>query len=159
MRFFLEISKLQRTIMKKLITINTVHLFSLLAVLSVFLLAAVAQIRDHKAYLDLPGHSIEIGRCYYKTNYGMTCPSCGLTRGFISIENLDLKSAIMYNRLSPFVYMMFVFLGIFNVMSLLNYKFSLLFGKFLALYSILVCIGIVVVWLVTYFLPILNEIM
>lgn len=141
--------------MRKLFTLRNVHILSLLAVLSVFVIAAFAQIRDEKAYLDLPGHTIEIGRCYYKTHFGFTCPSCGLTRGFISIENFDLEKAVYFNRISPFVYLIFVFLGIFNLLSLANNKFSTLFGKALAVYSFLTCIAIVLNWLYFYVSPLL----
>jgi hypothetical protein len=142
--------------MYKIFTVKNVHILSLLAVLSVFLVAAVAEIREHKAYLDLPGHSFEIGRCYYKTNFGFDCPSCGMTRGFISIENFDFKSAFRYNKVSPFVYLMFVFLAIFNILSLRKNKYSALFGKFLVAYSFLTCVAIVIIWIIFYLIPLLN---
>jgi len=143
--------------MKKLLTLRNVHIVSLCAVLCLFVVAAVAQIRDQKAYLDLPGHTFEIGRCYYKSHFGFECPSCGLTRGFISIENLDFPMAIHYNRLSPFVYLMVVFLGMFNLLSLTKKSYALLFGKLLAVYSVVVCIAIVLSWIIFYVLPLLIE--
>jgi len=141
--------------MTKLFTLKNVHILSLLAIVSLFIVASIAEVRDQKAFLDLPGHTLEIGRCYYRTHFGFECPSCGLTRGFISIENLDFPMAVHFNRMSPFVYLMFVFLGIFNILSLAKKTYALLFGKFLAIYSVIVCIAIVLNWIIFYVLPLI----
>ena len=141
--------------MTKLFTLKNVHILSLLAIVCLFIVASIAEVRDQKAFLDLPGHTLEIGRCYYRTHFGFECPSCGLTRGFISIENLDFPMAVHFNRMSPFVYLMFVFLGIFNILSLAKKTYALLFGKFLAIYSVIVCIAIVLNWIIFYVLPLI----
>lgn len=146
--------------MKSILNLRTLHILSLTAIIAVFIIAAVAHIEDHKAYLDIPGQTIEIGRCYYKTHFGITCPSCGLTRGFISIENLDFDLAMTYNSMSIFVYLMFIFLGIYNVLTLLKYPNAKKVGKLLALYSFMVCMAIIAVWIFSYFIPLLilwNE--
>lgn len=142
--------------MKSILNIRTVHILSLLAIIAVFIIAAIAHIENHKAYLDLPGQTIEIGRCYYKTHFGITCPSCGLTRGFISIENLDFELAGKYNSMSLFVYFLFIFLGIFNILSLMKHCFAKKAGKILGLYGFMICIAIVAVWLFSYFFPLIK---
>lgn len=38
--------------------------------------------------------------CVIKNVFGISCPGCGLTRAFICILNLDIKTAIKYNVLS-----------------------------------------------------------
>lgn len=43
---------------------------------------------------------LEISVCIFKNLFGVPCPGCGLTRGFISILRLDFKSALRYNILS-----------------------------------------------------------
>lgn len=142
--------------MKSILTLKHVHILSLVTVVSVFMLAAVAYIEDQRSFVDVNGHSIEIGQCYYRNNFGILCPSCGLTRGFISLENFDLQGALYYNAMSPFVYLMFIFLGIYNFLSLLNHRFAKHFGKILALYAVTVCVLIVLRWLFYYFLPVLK---
>ena len=39
---------------------------------------------------------------YYLT--GQECPFCGMTRGFVAITHLDLKSALDFNLGTPLIY-------------------------------------------------------
>ena len=42
--------------------------------------------------------------CLIKRSIGISCPTCGLTRGFLAIFDLDFYSALKYNILSvPFL--------------------------------------------------------
>lgn len=39
--------------------------------------------------------------CFFKFFTGIPCPSCGITRAYISLLRLDLKSAFYYHPLFP----------------------------------------------------------
>lgn len=136
---------------RKFYDLRLLHLASILAVVSVFIIAAFAHIDHNKAFLQLGGNEIEIGKCYYQSHFGISCPSCGLTRGFISLENLDLENAIHYNRMSPFVYLMFVFLIGFNILGILRVKKLAFWGKLLGAYAFIVCIAVVISWILRFF--------
>lgn len=141
--------------MKKILDIRVLHAVSALAVLGVILIASLANIEQNKVFLELPlGYEIEIGKCYYRDHFDVECPSCGLTRSFISIENFKLSDAISYNRIGIFIYFLFVLLLIFNIMGMLKAKRTILFGKIVAVYGIIVCILLMISWLIKIFMNI-----
>ena len=47
---------------------------------------------------------------YYLT--GQECPFCGMTRGFVAITHLDLKSALDFNLGTPLIYLAFIYLSL-----------------------------------------------
>ena len=47
---------------------------------------------------------------YYLT--GQECPFCGMTRGFVAITHLDLKSALDFNLGTPLIYIAFIYLSL-----------------------------------------------
>ncbi|PKM95438.1 MAG: hypothetical protein CVU84_05060 [Firmicutes bacterium HGW-Firmicutes-1] len=133
--------------MKRWINIRTLHMLSLLAILGVLFIAAIAFVERDVAYISVFNwEKYEIGKCFYRTNFGFQCPSCGLTRSFISLENFNFTDALRYNRVGFLVYLLMVFTAIFNIMGLLKAKVTLKFGKFLAGYGFLVCILLVISW-------------
>jgi len=50
---------------------------------------------------------------YYLT--GQECPFCGMTRGFVAITHLDLKSALDFNLGTPLVYIAFVYFSLRSI--------------------------------------------
>ena len=59
--------------------------------------------------------------CIFKKIFGFCCPSCGLTRAFISILNLNFIDAFKYNIISiP----LFIFIIIFNILLLYDIIFD-----------------------------------
>lgn len=56
---------------------------------------------------------VNIG-CYYKDNYNIICPACGLTRATISILKLDFVSAYKYNSFYTIVLLPLVLILIIN---------------------------------------------
>ena len=52
--------------------------------------------------------------CIFKKIFHIPCPSCGMTRSFISIINLNFKKAIYYNILSIplFITLLIIFITI-----------------------------------------------
>lgn len=59
-----------------------------------------------------------VSLCPIKNIFGISCFGCGMTRGFISILNLDFKTAFEYNVLSiP----LFVSIALYCVFSLIDF--------------------------------------
>lgn len=42
-------------------------------------------------------HASTFGECYINENFGLLCPSCGITRATESLLNFDFLNAISYN--------------------------------------------------------------
>ena len=64
----------------------------------------------------------KVGLCPIKAIFDVPCPGCGLMRGFISVFELDFKSAIEYNVLSiP----LFVGILIYSIMCVVDIVFDL----------------------------------
>lgn len=62
-----------------------------------------------------------VSLCPIKNFFGISCFGCGMTRGFISVLNLDFKTAFEYNVLSiP----LFVSIALYFVFSLIDYIFD-----------------------------------
>ena len=55
---------------------------------------------------------------YYLT--GQECPFCGMTRGFVAITHLDLKSALDFNLGTPLIYLAFVYLSLRSLVSIIS---------------------------------------
>lgn len=36
-------------------------------------------------------------KCFWKENYNILCPSCGITRAMVNISKLNIQKAISYN--------------------------------------------------------------
>lgn len=50
--------------------------------------------------------------CYFLDNYNFICPSCGGTRLIISLFNLEIKQAFLYN---PLIFLLFIYLIIIDI--------------------------------------------
>lgn len=138
--------------MKKLFTIRNIHIVSALTIMCVFIVAAVAFIQHDAAFINVMGLGDKsIGRCFYRDHFGITCPSCGLTRSFISIENFRFSDAFRYNRVGIFIYILFLLTFIFNLMGIFKLKIVGFVGKIVAVYATVVSIVLVMSWLVDYF--------
>jgi hypothetical protein len=58
--------------------------------------------------------------CLMKSVLGIGCPTCGMTRAFLSISHGDIPRAFHYNVLSPAVYALFWVLAIHAGVSLVR---------------------------------------
>lgn len=137
---------------KKLFTYRNLHIVSAVFILGVFTIAAIAYIQTNVAFIDILGlKHYEIGKCSYRENFGIVCPSCGLTRSFISIENFHFKEALLYNRVGILVYLLFLFILIFNIFGIFKVKRMRLMIKLLLGYGIFVCLTLLASWLSRFF--------
>ena len=55
---------------------------------------------------------------YYLT--GQECPFCGMTRGFVAITHLDLKSALDFNLGTPLIYLAFIYVSLRYLVSIIS---------------------------------------
>ena len=55
---------------------------------------------------------------YYLT--GQECPFCGMTRGFVAITHLDLKSALDFNLGTPLIYLAFIYVSLRSLVSIIS---------------------------------------
>lgn len=139
--------------MKKMFTLRNLHILSLLAVITLMIVGAAAYIEHDKTYIDLPGFTYQsLGQCVYKQYFGIECPTCGMTRSFISIENFELAEAFAYHPMGIFTFIFFILLMIFNVLGIRKSKNLGRFGTFFTVYSIVLAIG----YLVSYLIKILG---
>ncbi len=88
-----------------------------------------------------------VSLCPIKTYLGFSCLGCGMTRGFISILNLEFAKAIKYNVLSiPLFFGIVIYFILCIIDILLNKNFIFNFEKFLSKkYMFIVYILIIIV--------------
>ena len=60
--------------------------------------------------------------CIFKKIFHIPCPSCGMTRAFISIINLNFETAIHYNMLSIPTFLTFTIIFITNIIDIIFKK-------------------------------------
>lgn len=61
--------------------------------------------------------------CYFKDNFGIICPACGLTRATISIINLNFYEAMQYNLFYTVVLIPLVLFLVINDVYILIKRF------------------------------------
>lgn len=138
--------------LKRLLTYRNLHIVSVLAILGVFTIAAIAYIQKDVAFINFIGlNHYEIGKCFYREHFGITCPSCGLTRSFISIENFRFRDAFSFNRVGIMIYLLFIFVLVFNVFGICKAKITGYIGKCIAVYAVLICLVLVISWVLNFF--------
>lgn len=86
--------------------------------------------------------------CLFKSIFGISCPGCGLTRGFRALFKGDIVSAFSYNILTiPIFLFLVIFLVLFVIDTLCNRNFVsrylLFFSKYYYILIILVIISFV----------------
>src|SRR6185369_12981616 len=58
--------------------------------------------------------------CVFKSLSGLDCPGCGLTRSFCALSKGHLARAFYFNKLGPFLYVVFAASWLRNLFSLLK---------------------------------------
>src|SRR6185369_17916825 len=58
--------------------------------------------------------------CIFKNFTGLDCPGCGLTRSFCALSKGHLSKAFYFNKLGPFLYVVFAASWLRNLFSLLK---------------------------------------
>jgi len=85
------------------------HLMILVGVVVVIVLAFALEIRS-PTQVGIRGiDGVLPPSCRFRSWTGLDCPSCGLTRAFVSIANGDFAAALRFNPVSPLVFLAFLF--------------------------------------------------
>lgn len=75
--------------------------------------------------LKITGFSL-LGECYINKNFGLLCPSCGITRATESLLNLDFTKALSYNSFYVLILLpIFLVLAINDIICMILKKKSL----------------------------------
>ena len=95
--------------------------------------------------------------CIFYNIFKIPCVGCGLSRGVISILNLDIQSALRYNFLSLIIFITYIRVGIWYVYDKIKNINSL--EKFILKYKkiiiILTIILVIIGWIVNINNPLL----
>lgn len=95
--------------------------------------------------------------CIFYNIFKIPCVGCGLSRGVISILNLDIQSALRYNFLSLIIFITYIIVGIWYVYDKIKNINSL--EKFILKYKkiiiILTIILVIIGWIVNINNPLL----
>ena len=60
-----------------------------------------------------------VSLCPIKAIFGITCPGCGMTRGFMAILNFDFKTAYEYNVLSVPIFLGIAMYAVFAIIDII----------------------------------------
>ena len=58
---------------------------------------------------------LKVYKCPFKYLFGIPCPSCGLTRAFISLFKLNIKKSFYYHALWPVVAITLIFFCLYQL--------------------------------------------
>lgn len=158
MKFLIHITKLKIYLMeilkknignKKILIIG--HGLSLMAIISIGIVAFIARVDSNVARLDLPFiKSIPIGTCSFKTATGVNCPTCGLTRSFIKLAEGDLVASLNYHPLGVYLVVLLILIAMLNLAYLMNIKKIKKISIFVIVLAILITLLVVGRWIVNY---------
>jgi len=83
----------------------------------VMVVSFLFNIEKNRAYVNTVNKKIVIPEfCPVKHLLGIKCPTCGLSRGIISISHLQFKEAWQYNKASYIIYFLIIFYLIFQIL-------------------------------------------
>jgi hypothetical protein len=85
------------------------HLMILVGVVIVIALAFALEVRSPTQVGIRGFDKVLPPSCRFRSWTGLDCPSCGLTRAFVSIAHGDLAAALRFNPVSPLVFLAFLF--------------------------------------------------
>ncbi len=85
------------------------HSMILVGVVIVIVLAFALEVRSPTQVAIRGFDSVLPPSCRFRSWTGLDCPSCGLTRAFVSIAHGDLAAALRFNPVSPLVFLAFLF--------------------------------------------------
>ncbi|HZS45694.1 MAG TPA: DUF2752 domain-containing protein [Blastocatellia bacterium] len=66
---------------------------------------------------DVPHFTV----CIFKNLTGLDCPGCGLTRSFCALSRGNIAKAFYFNKLGPFLYVVFVFAWLRALFTILRF--------------------------------------
>ncbi|MCT4545188.1 MAG: DUF2752 domain-containing protein [Vallitalea sp.] len=115
------------------------------ALSTILIISMVAYIKDDNVHLS---ESIIIGKCRIKEMTGYDCPSCGLTRSFVSISNGRILKSFSYNPVGLAIYLLVISQIINSSIYILKTKYNTYISRFNFIFSLLICVSLIVNWII-----------
>lgn len=114
---------------------NFNDLLIILILFTVFTVSFILQVRGNTCLIPING-GIEVPQtCFFKNTTGHNCPTCGMSRSFVSISHFDFYGAIKYNYGGILAYILClvqIIYRLFNFFCISNHpavKYIKLFNK------------------------------
>lgn len=85
------------------------HLLILVGVVITLVVACALEVRGTSDVAVRGLNAVLPPSCRFRAWTGLDCPSCGLTRAFVSIVHGDFAAALRFNPVSPLVFLAFLF--------------------------------------------------
>lgn len=127
------------------------HLLSLGATIGLMIVAMTSSIKHRRAALAVGRMDLSrlVGPCRFKSVIHMDCPTCGLSRSFISFFHGDISQAVGYHQLGPVVVILIFLLMILNLMYLFGVRrdWRQKWTAVVSYFAIAVVLGLQVWWL------------
>lgn len=90
--------------------------------------------------------------CTFKSIFNIPCPSCGMTRAFISILNLNFIESFHYNILSIPLFLIIITFYIITIIDIiLNKQYLNKFIKNITKYYYIIIILLIISWIINIF--------
>lgn len=120
----------------------------IIALLSILVISVIAYIDGDLVYLS---DQFIIGKCVIKEMTGYDCPSCGLTRSFVSIGHGQLIKSLHYNVAGLLLYILLISQMINSSLFLIRKKYSPHLSRFNWILGIGTCMILIINWILQLF--------
>jgi hypothetical protein len=135
------------------------HWTLLLASLGVLLASVALNIRDHQVTLPVVNQPLP-SIFTFKGTLGIDCPGCGLTRCFVSMGQLDWRSALQFHPVGVFLFSLIAFQVPYRILQLLRLRWGLPEWQLLwpgVITLILFLVAVIVQWFVRVALAVFGS--
>ncbi len=111
---------------------------------AIIVISIIAYIEEEQVYV---ADNIVIGKCIIKEMTGIDCPSCGLTRSFVSISNGQWIRSLKYNFAGLLIYILLISQIINSSLFIVRKKYNRYISQFNIIFGISTCIILIVNWI------------
>ena len=135
------------------------NIYVLLGAIIIIVLSRILTIEGSEVVLPLFGGYNLPGSCAFKAIFGLDCPTCGMTRSFISISRFDFKEAFKYNPISFLAYILILFqipYRIFLIISKVDVKKIKWLDISMLAYVCVFFVALAINWVVKTLIPIIS---
>ncbi|MBD2112015.1 DUF2752 domain-containing protein [Nodosilinea sp. FACHB-141] len=124
-----------------------------------FLTAATSSAALGVMWLYSKGWRSKLIHCYFQDIFGIIGPGCGLTRSLVALINGQLQKSVSYHAFGPAIFLGFIGLLAFSLISLLTSKRVILspFRKYHPLFAIGFAVSLSAVFIGYYALRVIAR--
>lgn len=99
---------------------NIVHGILVIFISCIVFLSFIMTVKQNEANIMIGNTTIFVPKCTFLETFGIRCPACGLSRGYIYIAHGMFKEAWAMNRMSIVLYMYSVIQLIYSIFFLIT---------------------------------------